>query len=664
MKNKSNQLSLLVTNPKEAYRHIRNYLAGRLVGVTRDDALLQEVIKCLFCKLHLKRQRKEIENATDVLGLARTYRQAFSEVRSRLPNLFGEQDELLLDPTSLAYLNQTLEVLPLDDPAYDPFGDAYEVFIGSVIRGQEGQFFTPQNAADLLVSIITPKPGERIIDPACGSGTFLSAAARSLIKKGALPEDVAKDIVGVDKDRYLAGLASARLGMATLAPARVYCADSLSLIEEDGSESSLRDELGKFDVVLTNPPFGARIVSVSPSVQPLFELGHRWKLDMHSGRFTKLEELQSSVPPQVLFVERCLSLVRSGGRIGMVVPESLISGSNYRYVVEYIRSKGHVRAVIGMPEALFKTSGKGGTHTKTCLIYMHKNGTGESARGDKIFMADAQWCGRDSRGRQIERDELPEIANKYGRFLTGRLDGHSHLGYEVSASQIIDSILAPRYYNPDVNAELSLLSDTHTMVTIKDLVASGLLEITTGDEVGKLTYESGPIPFVRTSDISNWEVKIDPKHSVSEEIYRSLVTKQDVREGDILFVRDGTYLVGTCAYITKYDTKIVFQSHIYKLRVRDHSKLSPYLLLAVLNSPPVKRQIKAKRFTQDIIDSLGSRIYELALPIPKDKSVREQVANMVKRAIDERSEARELTRKACLEVVGTTSSVPNHNRDA
>jgi type I restriction enzyme M protein len=663
MKTNNRQLSLLVNNPREAYRQVRNYLAGRLVGITRDDALLQEVIKCLFCKLHLKRRRNEIEDSTDVLGLAHIYRQAFSEVRSRLPNLFSEEDELLLDPTSLAYLDQMLGILPLDDPAYDPFGDAYEVFIGSGIRGQEGQFFTPQNAADLLVSIITPKPGEKIIDPACGSGTFLSAAARSLIKQGALPEDVAKDIVGVDKDRYLAGLASARLGMVTLAPARVYCADSLSLIEEDGSESSLRDELGKFDVVLTNPPFGARIVSVSPSVQPLFELGHRWKFDSHSGKFTRLGELQPSVPPQVLFVERCLSLVRPRGRIGMVVPESLISGSNYRFVVEYIRSQGHIRAVIGMPESLFKTSGKGGTHTKTCLIYIHKNGTDDSARGNKVFMADAQWCGRDSRGHQIERDELPEISNKYEQFLAGRLNGHSHLGYGVPVTQIIDSILAPRYYNPDVNAELSLLSDTHTMVTIKDLVASGLLEITTGDEVGKLTYGSGTIPFVRTSDISNWEVKVDPKHSVSEEIYKSLASKQDVKEGDILFVRDGTYLVGTCAYITKYDTKIVFQSHMYKLRVRDHSKLSPYLLLAALNSPPVKRQIKAKRFTQDIIDSLGGRIYELVLPIPKDKSVQEQVANMVKRAIDERSEARELTRKACLEVVGMTS-VANHNQDA
>jgi type I restriction enzyme M protein len=186
-----------------------------------------------------------------------------------------------------------------------------------------------------------------------------------------------------------------------------------------------------------------------------------------------------------------------------------------------------------------------------------------------------------------------------------------------------------------------------------------LLEITSGDEVGKLAYGSGSVPFVRTSDISNWEVKVDPKHGVSEEIYEGLRKKQDVREGDILMVRDGTYLIGTCALITKYDTRIVFQSHLYKLRVKDWSVLSPYLLLATLSSAPVKRQIKAKRFTQDIIDSLGSRIYELVLPIPRDRSVRERVTDMVKQAIQQRIEARELARRACQELVGMVSSQPD-----
>src|SRR5690606_26173418 len=106
--------------------------------------------------------------------------------------------------------------------------------------------------------------------------------------------------------------------------------------------------------------------------------------------------------------------------------------------------------------------------------------------------------------------------------------------------------------------------------------------------------------FIRTSDISNWEVKLDPKHGVSEDIYQQFAKKQDVREGDILMVKDGTYLIGTCAYISKYDTKIIYQSHLYKIRVLDKDFISSYLLLAALSSNPVRAQIQSKRFTQDI----------------------------------------------------------------
>jgi type I restriction enzyme M protein len=184
------------------------------------------------------------------------------------------------------------------------------------------------------------------------------------------------------------------------------------------------------------------------------------------------------------------------------------------------------------------------------------------------------------------------------------------------------------------------------------MIDSGLIEIKTGDEVGKLAYGTGNIPFIRTTDISTWEIKIDPKHSISEEIYQTLAAKQDVQENDILMVKDGSYLIGTCGFITKYDTRIVFQSHLYKLRVTDISRLSPYLLLAALSSDPVRQQIKAKCFTQDIIDSLGDRIYELILPMPKDKSILDRVTQTVKKSIEDRIEARELARKACLELVG------------
>jgi len=643
-------LPLPTYEPREAYSKIRNFLAGRLVGATRDEALVEEVVKCVFCRVLATKQSSKLPD--DAINLARIYRSTFTELKNILPDVFGDSDEILLDPTSIRFVDTQLASVDFLNPSCDPIGDVYEAFIGSAARGNEGQFFTPQNAVRLLVDLVDPKPGERIIDPACGAGGFLSYCARRLVSAGVPSAEVSQNIFGVDKDRYLVRLAAAHVGLVTMAPTNVFCADSLAWAPSNGSSFPLADAIGTFDVVLTNPPFGSKIVAASEDIQRRFELGFKWKQDK-KGRWVKTEFNPSSVPPQILFAEQCLSLVKPGGRVGIVVPESLISGKSYRYVVQHVLDRALVQAVIGMPETLFKTSGKGGTHTKTCLLLLEKRKPNNLVHAQNmIFMAEAQWCGHDSRGRNIGRDELPQISEHFRKFVRGQLSGHGHLGYAIAAKEISENVLAPRYYNPDVGQELKELEATHDLITIQSLVDKGLLSITTGDEVGKLSYGNGTIPFVRTSDISNWEIKIDPKHCVGEDVFQSLTAKQDVREGDILMVRDGTYLIGTCAYVTEYDTRIVFQSHIYKLRVLNTDKLSPFLLLAALSSPPVQRQIKAKRFTQDIIDSLGDRVYELVLPIPKSEADKNRIIEMVKRSCRDRVEARELSRRASLEIVG------------
>ncbi|MCT7960791.1 N-6 DNA methylase [Laspinema sp. D1] len=661
----------LERDSKAVYRQIRNYLVGRFLGATRDETLLQETIKCLFCKLYFQQNPSlfdPIDENTSVEAIARRYHQAFAQLRLLLPNLFPPEQPLLLDPHSLAQLDTLLNQADLDTPVHDPFGDIYEVFMGSQIRGQEGQFFTPLNAIALLVALVNPRPGETLIDPACGAGGFLSVAARHLQTSGASIQQILSTVFGLDKDHYLAGLAGTRLSLLTLKSAQVFCADSLAWKLEslapnfsrnpdknssDSQSFPFPTQVGEFDIVLTNPPFGSRIVAASPQVQATFELGYRWRLEKNSPFFKKLPKLQPSVPPQVLFMERCLSLVRPGGRIGMVVPESLISSKTYRYVVDYIRANSIIKAVIGMPDVLFKISGKGGTHTKTCLLLLQKKWgtTAENESNPSIFMAEAQWCGRDSRGQPIDRDDLPEIAARYRDYERGLLTKPSQLGYWMSCDRIQNGILAPHYYNPAAISELVNLQDSHDFISMGELISKGMIEVSSGDEVGKLAYGTGNVPFIRTSDISNWEIKADPKHSVSQEIYQSLAEKQDLREGDILMVRDGTYLIGTCALITADDTRIVYQSHFYKLRVRETCPFCCYLLLAALSSVPVQKQILAKRLTQDIIDSLGNRIQELILPIPKEQARRENIAQMVKQTIQHRIEARKLARQACLEII-------------
>lgn len=645
----SGQLTLPIqglVSPKSVLRKIRNYLAGQVVGLTRDESLLEEVLKCVFCRVHLEREKRANSVGDYVLPetIAEGYRQAFDQIRQKFPTLFESDNEISLDPDHIAYVDHEFASLNLSDTTHDIVGDIYETFIGSGYRGQEGQFFTPRTAVRALVELTAPTTGDVIIDPACGSGSFLLQAIHHVAGFDVLPER----IHGIDKDAYLVRLSLLHLALQfdTIFP--INCADSLTWGGNDFETSSTQSLIGQFTLVLTNPPFGSKIVSLSGAARTDFDLAYKWRYSKHTGRYQKQASLAKNTPPQILFVERCISLLAAGGRLGIVLPESVLSSPRHRHVVQYILDHTTPIAVVGMPEVLFKTSGRGGTHTKVCLVVLEKK---PASSDHQIFMAEAKWCGHDSRAREIPKDDIPAIVEKFQAFKREEPISPDRFGFLVPYTDLQNNILTPRFYDPEPRRMLSELKSTHDFYKVSDLINDGFLSISTGDEVGKLAYGTGDIPFVRTSDLSNWEIKVNPKHLVSRDVYENYATKQDVRKGDIFMVRDGTYLIGTCAFISRYDTEIVYQSHIFKIRVREGAPLDNYLLLALLSSPPLVAQIKAMSFTQDIIDSLGGRIHDLVLPVPKSALHCREISDMVRRAIESRIEARELTRKARQAVV-------------
>lgn len=227
---------------------------------------------------------------------------------------------------------------------------------------------------------------------------------------------------------------------------------------------------------------------------------------------------------------------------------------------------------------------------------------------------------------------------------------HGNPGFIQMLSSIRKNTFLPRYYDPELEEQIAALGGAHHLVSLAKLAKEGMLSWDTGIEIGKMAYGTGDIPFVRTSDISNWELKGDPKQNVSEEIYEA--NKQDVRAGDIFVVRDGTYLVGVSCILTEKDTKILYCGGLYKLRVEKPDQLDPYLLLALLNAPIVRRQMRAKQFTRDIIDTLGKRLFEVLLPIPKDASTCERIAKETREVIETRARLRDRAKEIALEVEG------------
>ena len=214
------------------------------------------------------------------------------------------------------------------------------------------------------------------------------------------------------------------------------------------------------------------------------------------------------------------------------------------------------------------------------------------------------------------------------------------LAYSISSSAIKSNIFIPKYYDPNLKSKIMGLSETHELLVIGNLIDNKIISVQTGHEIGKMAYGTGNIPFVRTSDITNWEIKTIPKQGVSEEIYQLYAEKEDVQAGDILLVRDGTYLVGTSCIITESDKKILYCGGLIKIRINNMDLINPYLFLGLLNSYIVKRQIRTKQFTRDVIDTLGQRFKEVIIPVPKSKKLRSAITEIICAIVNNRIEGR------------------------
>jgi type I restriction enzyme M protein len=675
------------SNLKAVFRDLRNHLAGMTTGITRDEALAAEIINILFCKILDEQETAPDETVTFRAGVGETPATVrkrilplFERVKSEYyEDVFDKADTLKLDDESLAYVVGELQNYCVMDADRDAIGDAFEVFIGPALRGAEGQFFTPRNVVKMMVEILDPKPGEKIIDPACGSGGFLIAALEHVWKQVDTKADknnwkaekrfkekvrVAMECFrGADKDAFLAKVCKAYMALVGDGRGGIFCANSLHQPEEWPPVMGETILLNRFDVVLTNPPFGKNIVVKGPQTLSQFDLGHRWKKDKETGAWEKLDLLYDDQPPQILFLERCLQLLRPGGRMGIVLPEAVFGMPTYEYVVAYLQQQTKIIGVVSMPEALFKTSGKGGTHAKVCVLFLEKSKP-KSDDDWEIFMAEAKWCGHDSRGNPTIRvnkdgndvllDDIPLISARYKELAAGKTGDGDLMGFNTGITALKKNIFIAKYYDPKLQADLAALSNSHDLISLAELVERKVLTWSTGIEVGKMAYGTGAIPFIRTSDISNWELKGDPKQGVSDAIYED--SRQDVQAGDIFIVRDGTYLVGTSCILTEHDTKILYCGGLYKLRVRQPDKLDPFLLLALLNTPIVRRQMRSKQFTRDIIDTLGKRLFEVVLPVPKRPELRKRIADETRNVIETRVALRNRAKEIVLEIEGTSAA--------
>lgn len=673
-------------NLKYIFRTLRNYLSGNTIGITRDEELAKQLINIIFTKIYDERFKKPDEKVDFRAGIDESPNEVkfrinklFDSVKGKYKDVININDSIDLDEGSLYYVVGILQGYCLIEVERDVIADAFETFIGHALKGPQGQFFTPRNVVNLMVEVLSQSPDEKIIDPACGSGGFIVESLkhiwRSLDEKSRLynwtdlslqEEKVAvamTKIYGIEKDSFLSKVAKAYMAILGDGKGGIFCEDSLDEIENWKIITQQQIHLDSFDCLLANPPFGKDIKVVGKEKLKQYQLAHKWRKDKDYG-YIKTNSLNKEMPPQILFIERCISLLRTGGRMGIIIPETYFHAPRSQYVMNFM-AQHNIYCLIDLPHNTFRPH----NNAKCIVIFIEKN----IPQQEKIMMCVAEEIGHDHQGKEIYRwdydthestneiwDDTPLIIDEINK-LKSKLNNNEnwirelvqsnessdlHYTFWVNSQEVKESnVYVPRYYwKNKENRLLSVAKEKgYEFISIKSLIDNNVISYFDGHGSPKSENKGkGDIPYIRVKDIVNWEVYKDPTSMIPFNVYQTMVNKKKkLKIGDVLYVRRGSYRIGSVAMVSPYDTEVLLTREILVLRVNPNNEygITPYYLLYLLSHNILQEQAKNKILIETTLPNIANRWMELFLPVHIDLNKRKEVSEKIKKAIDAKWDA-------------------------
>lgn len=652
-------------NLKTTFNSIRNYLVGNATGTNRDEIIAQQLINLIFCKIYDERFTAPDEAVTFRYGIDENTQivknridELFEKVKSKYSEVIDITDKITLEESDLCYIVGELQNFCLIESERDVVGEAFETFIPDALKGGEGQFFTPRNVVKLMVEIINPQPNELVIDPACGTGGFLIESLRYLwgvldkqaeIYKWsniALQEEktsvAIKCIRGIEKDDFLSKVAKAYMAILGDGKGGLFCEDSLKMPNEWKAATQQSIRLNSFDVLLTNPPFGKDIKVKGIEKLSQYDLAYKWKKE--GKHFVKTSELKSEETVQILFIERSLKLLRQGGRLGIILPETFFHAPKMRYILQYLTEGNNVKCVIDLPHNTFRPY----CNAKCIAIILEKG----VPQQEEVKMAVAEEIGHDHNGKLLFRwdyskrcaiktevwDDIPIILKE----LSQKED--SKYTFDINSKIIYEKqIFVPRYYwkNKIKNIQNIATENGLYLVPISTLIKENIIKFFDGHGSPPSEYKGkGDIPYIRVKDIVNWEVYKDPTSKITADIYNSF-TSRDIQTYDIVYVRRGSYRIGSVAMISPFDTNSLYTRELLFIRVTSPNKygITPYYLLYLLSHDLITAQAKNKVLIETTLPNIADRWKELYLPVHKDSKIIEDISERIKVIIESKWKA-------------------------
>ncbi len=425
------------------------------------EAAFDEISKILFIKIRYERSNEEAQIFSKKQFLVDKeaydrhrskdsrpfYQQLFESTKEDFINddLFAENETIRIRENSFEAIVEKLEKYNLSTTSDDVKGIAFEQFLGKTFRGELGQFFTPRTIVDFMVDVLDPQEGETICDPCCGSGGFLIKAfehVRAKIekdiqeqkekikrkfytkkyeelteKKQAVIDEKISDLfqkfnqeLNINNPKSRIRELSYDCIFGTDANPRMSRTAKMNMIMHGDGHGGVHHNDGllnvngifdnRFDVILTNPPFGSR-VEKSLKITEADKYTDENRIEKYKKRYglaytNALQQVNDNIGKpilslyhtgkmstltEVLFIERCLNLLKPGGRMGIVLPEGVLNNSNLQKIRDFVESKAKILLITSIPQDVFIASG---ATVKPSLIFFKKFTPEESEQWIKI----------------------------------------------------------------------------------------------------------------------------------------------------------------------------------------------------------------------------------------------------------------------------------------
>lgn len=431
-------------SPEAAFDEISKILFIK-IRYERDNNLGQ-----IFSKERFAQNKQKYEELNEEMGVKDAkpfYQNLFEKTKQdfKEDNLFDPNDTIRIRETSFEKIVEELQIYNLSHTSDDVKGIAFEKFLGRTFRGELGQFFTPRTIVEFMIAALDPQEGEFVCDPCCGSGGFLIRAfeyvreqiedeleeRKEEIKAQLIPDNYddlkAKDQETIDakvsdafaKMNYEVDISNEKGRLRSLSFNCIYGTDAnprmartakMNMIMHGDGHGGVHhhDGLlningiwdGRFDVILTNPPFGSRVdkdIKITEADKFTDETKIKTYIERYGNEYLNaLKQVNDHIGEslldqfgvgklsgltEVLFIDRCINLLKPGGRLGIVLPEGVLNNTNLQNVREYFEGRAKILLVVSIPQDVFMAAG---ATVKPSLMFFKRFTEDEQKQYDDI----------------------------------------------------------------------------------------------------------------------------------------------------------------------------------------------------------------------------------------------------------------------------------------